>query len=55
MERTASQLEILYFDLNVVYSIYGGKDTFRYLIGRREDFAEMNKCSLEMHPFTSIV
>lgn len=28
MERTANHLEILSFDLNVVYSVYGKKGTF---------------------------
>lgn len=31
MEKTAHHLEISYFDINVVYSIYGKKNAYKYL------------------------
>ena len=54
-ERTAHHLQILYFDLIVVDSMYGKKNAYGYLVTEEKTLAEMAKYSLEMYAPTFIL
>lgn len=43
MDIIVHLLEILYFDLSVVYSMYSKKSTYEYLLARREDCGRNGK------------
>lgn len=55
IERTAHHLQILYFDLIVVDSMYGKKNAYGYLVTEEKTLAEMAKYSLEMYAPTFIL